>query len=61
MLLPMAVIAMTTRKALERECAACGKKAVFPPSSQGHRLLLRLWHTDSIEVSRAVSGKRRTI
>ena len=32
MLLPMAVIAVTTRKALERECAACGKKAVFPPS-----------------------------
>ena len=27
---------------------------------QGHRLLLRLWHTDSIEVSLVASGKRRT-
>lgn len=32
MLLAMAVIAATTRKALERECAACGTKTVFPPS-----------------------------
>lgn len=32
MLLPMAVIAATTRKALERECAACNTKTVFPPS-----------------------------
>ena len=27
---------------------------------QGHRLVLRLWHTDSIEVSRAMSGRRLT-
>ena len=61
MLLPMAVIAVTTRKALERECAACGKKAIFPPSRiRDTVLLLRLWHTDSIEVSRGKSGKRRT-
>jgi ribosomal protein S27E len=32
MLMAMAVIAATTRKALERECAACGTKTVFPPS-----------------------------
>lgn len=32
MLLPMAVIFVRTRKALERECAACGKKVLFPPS-----------------------------
>lgn len=32
MLLPMVVIAATTRKAFERECAACNMKTVFPPS-----------------------------
>ena len=32
MLLPVTVITVTTRKAMERECAACGKKAVFPAS-----------------------------
>jgi len=32
MLIVIPVIAATTRKALERECAACGMKTVFPPS-----------------------------
>ena len=38
MLLLMAVVAATTRKALERECAACKAKTVFPPSHIGVRM-----------------------
>lgn len=32
MLLSMAVVAATTHKVLERQCAVCGAKAIFPPT-----------------------------
>ncbi len=32
MLLQTAIVAVATRKALERQCAECGTRHVFPPS-----------------------------
>jgi hypothetical protein len=32
MILHLAIIALSTRKRLERQCPECGRKLVFPPS-----------------------------
>ena len=47
-------------KYLGRECTACGKKALFAPSSISTRLVLWLRRSDPIEVFRGLIGKRRT-
>lgn len=35
MFLHAAIVAVITRKLLARQCAACGKKQLFPPSKLG--------------------------
>ena len=38
MFLQSAIVAFVTRKTLERQCAACGNRHVFPPSTIRERV-----------------------